>query len=61
MAGELGYCGLDRRRGALRGDEIRACWDGRTAVVAEPLAAGVRPGERDMGAAIRGFWADPER
>ena len=23
----LGYCGLDRTRAPLRGDEIRACWE----------------------------------
>ena len=28
VAGSLGYCGLDRRRQPLVGDEIRACWDG---------------------------------
>ena len=28
MAGQLGYCGLDRRRQPLTGDEIRGCWDG---------------------------------
>ena len=27
VAGQLGYCGLDRRRAPLVGDEIRACWD----------------------------------
>jgi hypothetical protein len=25
----LGYCGLDRSRSPLRGDEIRPCWDAR--------------------------------
>jgi hypothetical protein len=24
----MGYCGLDRRRAPLLGDEIRACWEG---------------------------------
>ena len=28
VAGQLGYCGLDRQRRPLRGDEIRACWEG---------------------------------
>jgi hypothetical protein len=28
IAASLGYCGLDRRRQPLTGDEIRACWDG---------------------------------
>lgn len=26
VAGGLGLCGLDPRRAALRGDEMRACW-----------------------------------
>jgi hypothetical protein len=24
----MGYCGLDRRRAPLLGDEIRSCWEG---------------------------------
>jgi hypothetical protein len=27
VAAQLGYCGLDRQRHPLRGDEIRACWE----------------------------------
>jgi hypothetical protein len=27
VAGSLGYCGLDRRRQPLAGDEIRPCWE----------------------------------
>lgn len=27
VAANLGYCGLDRRRQALDGGEIRACWE----------------------------------
>jgi hypothetical protein len=27
VAAGVGYCGLDRSRAPLRGDEIRACWD----------------------------------
>ena len=27
VAGQLGYCGLDRRRQPLTGDEIRGCWE----------------------------------
>jgi hypothetical protein len=27
VAGGLGYCGLDRRRQPLTGDEIRGCWE----------------------------------
>jgi len=27
VAAQLGYCGLDRQRRPLSGDEIRACWE----------------------------------
>ena len=27
VAAQLGYCGLDRQRHPLRGDEIRGCWE----------------------------------
>jgi hypothetical protein len=33
VAAQLGYCGLDKRRLALTGDEVRACWEA-------PLATG---------------------
>ena len=33
VAGSLGYCGLDRRRQPLVGDEIRACWEARPGAV----------------------------
>jgi hypothetical protein len=26
VAGQFGYCGLDRRRSPLSGDELRGCW-----------------------------------
>src|SRR5690349_25133766 len=31
VAGQLGYCGLDRGRQPLTGEEIRGCWEGRAA------------------------------
>jgi len=30
VAANVGYCGLDRDRRPLAGDEIRGCWDGIT-------------------------------
>lgn len=39
MAGGLGLCGLDPRRSALRGDEIRTCWMAATPVAATPVVA----------------------
>ncbi len=37
MAGQLGYCGLDRRRAPLVGDEIRACWESTPVLAVAPL------------------------
>jgi hypothetical protein len=31
VAAQLGYCGLDRRRSPLHGDEIRPCWEASSA------------------------------
>lgn len=36
VAGQLGYCGLDRQRRPLRGDEIRPCWEAADAAGASP-------------------------
>jgi hypothetical protein len=41
VAGQLGYCGLDRQRRPLRGDEIRACWEGGGAAITDSPAAGI--------------------
>jgi hypothetical protein len=34
VAANVGYCGLDRRRLPLRGDEIKPCWEEVPALVA---------------------------
>lgn len=39
VAGSLGYCGLDRRRQPLTGDEIRACWEAGVGVAEALLVA----------------------
>jgi hypothetical protein len=53
VAGGLGYCGLDRARLPLSGDELRGCWQPlsrRPAFVAEsPAVSLTSPG---------GFWTD---
>ena len=44
VAARIGYCGLDRERRPLAGDEIRGCWDGlalREDDVAPPAEAPV--------------------
>ena len=38
VAAQMGYCGLDRERRPLRGDEIRACWEARPDVPEAPAA-----------------------
>jgi hypothetical protein len=58
VAAQLGYCGLDRRRTPLAGDEIRACWEARPSLPVEapvgaPLATHAvalldRPGHREF-------------
>ncbi|MEP6638814.1 MAG: hypothetical protein ABJC39_05640 [Chloroflexota bacterium] len=40
VAGQLGYCGLDRQRRPLQGDEIRGCWEPAVAL-AGALSTGV--------------------
>jgi hypothetical protein len=41
VAAQIGYCGLDRRRLPLHGDEIRPCWEAALSAADEPsLAAG---------------------
>ena len=42
MAARVGYCGLDRTRAPLVGDEVKACWeDGLQAFPVEPAAIGL--------------------
>ena len=38
VAGQLGYCGLDRRRQPLTGDEIRGCWEAWPAALLPDVA-----------------------
>src|SRR3954447_7572409 len=42
VAARVGFCGLDRRREPLQGDEVRACWvDGAVAVPPDPATPGL--------------------
>jgi hypothetical protein len=44
VAGQLGYCGLDRQRRPLRGDEIRPCWEAADAAsINVPALPGIGP------------------
>ena len=43
VAAQLGYCGLDRARLPLRGNEIRSCWEAAIPVQEEPDDAPSRP------------------
>jgi hypothetical protein len=52
VAGTLGYCGLDRSRAPLRGDELRGCWEAAAPVTFVPDAESL--GSRSPG----GFWTD---
>jgi hypothetical protein len=51
IAANLGYCGLDKGRTPLRGDEIRACW--QEIHVVAPLL----PADPDPAAAL---WLESE-
>jgi len=55
VAGSLGYCGLDRRRQPLAGDEIRECWEARPGGADLSLAAVVARGTaaEEAAAAVR--------
>lgn len=56
VAARLGYCGLDRKRQPLAGDEIRACWEAwpggamahPEAVTIGPAAPVDAPGRREF-------------
>jgi len=39
VAAKVGYCGLDRQRRPISGDEIRACWESRPEPVDAPANA----------------------
>jgi hypothetical protein len=43
VAAQLGYCGLDRERRPLHGDEIRACWESSAAQPEAPEVTGTQP------------------
>ena len=60
VAGSLGYCGLDRQRQPLTGDEIRACWEAAAGSVGEPLAVTAAAGATDDDAPAPGRAAPLE-
>ena len=42
VAARVGFCGLDRKRRPLQGDEVRACWeDGAVPVPPDPATPGL--------------------
>jgi hypothetical protein len=42
VAARVGFCGLDRRRVPLQGDEVRSCWeDGAVAAPPDPATPGL--------------------
>jgi hypothetical protein len=54
VAAQLGYCGLDRGRQPLVGDEIRSCWEawppGANATTLVPLTIRPAAGSADVAA-----------
>ncbi len=66
VAGQVSYCGLDRRRAQLGGDEHRGCWEARPS---SPVRSAARP-FRDrhesselvaVASVDLGLWVDRER
>ncbi|MGH3381074.1 MAG: hypothetical protein ACRDP6_40710 [Actinoallomurus sp.] len=58
VAGQLGYCGLDRRRLPLAGTELRGCWERAAARVSEApakSAATATSAAADPGTRLRDF------
>jgi hypothetical protein len=63
VAANVGYCGLDRGRRPLSGDEIRACWDEAPTISLDPADAA--PPAGSIGLAITaepgaGLWPDTD-
>jgi hypothetical protein len=52
LAANVGYCGLDRRRVPLRGDEHRGCW---TAPAISPEAPAIDAAAGPGGSGLGGF------
>jgi hypothetical protein len=50
VAAKLGYCGRDRQRKPLRGDEIQGCWEAAIAQpeASEPIRRPLMPASVDM-------------
>jgi hypothetical protein len=46
VAAKLGYCGLDRARLPLTGDEIRPCWEANQLPMAPTITAAIQPDVR---------------
>jgi hypothetical protein len=63
VVARVGYCGLDRSRQPLSGDERRACWSGALATVARPAARSRRDRGGELvtaGSVDLGLWADAD-
>ncbi len=64
--GYAGFCGLDRHRDPLRGDEQRACWESAVArEVQEAIVSAVAPlveraGRGHEARGLRSLWDEPE-
>ncbi len=58
VVANIGYCGRDRGRSGLTGDEIRPCWEGagqvRVTLAAAPDGERLRPSQPVAGS----FWLD---
>ena len=58
VAGNLGFCGLDRTHAALTGDEIRPCWQPSDGMLPRGFAAAGEDSIRPTLPLIAPLWVD---
>jgi hypothetical protein len=60
VATNLGYCGLDRRLGALTGDELRPCWEAQPETPDAPMRQAGQDAIRPTLPMASPLWLDGE-
>ena len=58
VAANLGYCGLDRTHAALTGDEIRPCWEARSAATEPHVVAAAADAIQPTLPLVAPLWLD---
>jgi len=60
VVAQVGYCGMDRSRSPLDGDELRACWEARPRTRPAGVPASEEAGVAPTAASAGAFWLDSE-